>query len=419
MAVRLGGPRSPSVCMPASMKNARAAEQVPWQDSGVIRRTPHLRRLAALFRTFRVVGILGARQVGKTTLAGQFGRSRRGPVHRFDLEDPRDMARLEDPMLALEGLRGLVVLDEIQRRPELLPVLRVLVDRPRGGAKFLVLGNASPELLRQTSESLAGRIYYHRLRGFGIEEVGVRNEARLWLRGGFPPSYSARGDASSMDWRLQYIETFLRRDLPQLGVSIQTETLRRFWTMLAHYHGQVWNTAEFARSLGVNRPTVERYLDALVATFAVRRLRPWRANLNKRQVKSPKVYVEDTGLLHALLNLPHRRDLEGHPKAGASWEGLAMGEVVARLGARWDECWFWGTHQGAELDLLVVRGKRRLGFEFKRTSAPCVSRSMRIALEDLGLGRLTIVHAGSDSFPLARNVSAVALADVRTEIRPL
>ena len=385
----------------------------------MIDREPHRKRLEALLRASPVVALLGARQVGKTTLARQLTERWSRPTTHFDLEDSRDVARLEDPMLALSKLKGLVVLDEIQRRPELFPALRVLADRPRKPARFLVLGSASPDLLRQSSESLAGRIHFHHLDGLRPEEVGKRSTQRLWLRGGFPRSFLARTARESIEWRREFIETFLQRDLPQLGIRVAAETLRRFWSMLAHYHGQTWNAAELARSLGVSQPTAQNYLDLLVATFVARKLRPWHENLKKRQVKSPKVYLEDTGVLHALLNLSDQRDLEGHPKVGASWEWFALRAVVARLRARWDECYFWATHQGAELDLLVVRGRRRRGFEFKRSSAPTMTASMRIALRDLCLDSLDIVHAGDETYPLAKRARAVAFADVGAEIHPL
>lgn len=242
---------------------------------------------------------------------------------------------------------------------------------------------------------------------------------RLFLRGGFPRSFLARTNAESMAWRRQFIETFLQRDLPQLGIQTPAVTLRRFWTMLAHYHGQIWNGSELARSLGVSQPTVRTYLGLLEATFVVRRLQPWHENLKKRQVKAPKLYLEDTGLLHCLLNLPTQFDLDGHPKVGASWESFAMGAVVSRLGARWDECYFWATHQGAELDLLVVRGRKRLAFEFKRTTAPRTTSSMRIAMDDLGLPSLRVVHLGDHTFPMAEKITAVAFRDLEANLRPL
>lgn len=382
-------------------------------------RSGHVARVSQRLRRSPVVAILGPRQAGKTTLAGDVRKAWRGPTTAFDLEDPADLARLADPMLALRPLRGLVVLDEIQRRPDLFPVLRVLADRPRTPARFLVLGSATTDLLRQSSESLAGRLALYELGGFSLDEVGAPAVDRLWLRGGFPRAFLARSGRESLDWRLDFVSTFLERDLPQLGVSIPAQTLRRFWTMLAHYHGQIWNAAEFARSFGVSDMTVRRYLDLLAGTFIVRVLPPWHENLAKRQVKSPKVYLADSGILHALLNLGTREDLERHPKVGASFEGFALDAVVSRLGARRDECFFWATHAGAELDLLVVRGRTRIGVEVKRTVAPAVTPSMRVALQDLRLTRLDVIHAGPDTFPLAPRIRAVALSRILSDLTPL
>jgi len=368
----------------------------------------------------RVVAILGARQVGKTTLAQQIAAGwRQGPVTRFDLEDPRDLARLAEPSLALRDLTGLVILDEIQYRPDLFPLLRVLADRPRPATRFLLLGSAAPELLRQSSESLAGRIQYYELHGFGLAEVGGTHLDRLWLRGGFPRSFLAPSDKASSEWRRGFVRTFLERDLPQLGVHIGASTLRRFWTMLAHYHGQVWNASEFARTFGVGDTTVRRYLDLLSATFVIRQLPPWHANLGKRQIKSPKLYFTDSGLLHTLLQLDTRRDLLTHPRLGASWEGFALNAVIDHSGARPEECYFWGTHAGAELDLLLVRGRRRLGFELKRTDAPHRTPSMRIALDDLKLTHLYVIHAGEATFPLDRKIDALPLTRLLTDLPQL
>ena len=322
-------------------------------------------------------------------------------------------------MLALGELRGIVVLDEIQRRPELFPVLRVLADRSGPPARFLVLGSASPDLLRQSSESLAGRILYHHLGGFGLDEVGVGKRDELWLRGGFPRSFLAESPAASAEWRREFVRTFLERDLPALGVTIPATTLGRFWTMLAHYHGQTWNGSELARAFAVSHSTVRRYLDVFTSALVLRQLQPWFENLKKRQVKSPKVYLADSGLLHTLLNLETRDDLMRHPKVGASWEGFALSEILSRLGARAGERFFWATHAGAELDLLVVRGHRRLGFELKLTSAPSTTRSMHSALNDLQLERLDVVHAGEHTYPLAERVRALALARFEEDLEPL
>ena len=382
----------------------------------MIIRKRRIEDVEGLLQRFPVVGIIGARQVGKTTLASQVAdRCDRG-VTRFDLENPEDLARLADPMLALRDLEGLVVIDEIQRLPDLFPVLRVLADRPDSPARFLILGSASPHLLRQSSESLAGRVAYLELHGFTPEEVGFDRLERLWLRGRFPRSFLAANDAESFEWRIEFIRTFLERDLPQLGISISATTLRRFWTMLAHSHGQIWNSSSFARSFGLADTTIRRYLDVLSSTFVTRQLQPWHANVRKRQVRSPKVYLTDTGLLHSLLNLRGSDDVQGHPQSGASWEGFAAVVVSDRLGANPDECFFWATHAGAEIDLVVMRGNRRLGFEFKRTVAPSTTRSMHIALADLDLERIDVVHAGDRTFPLAERIRALSLSRVLEDL---
>jgi predicted AAA+ superfamily ATPase len=365
------------------------------------------------------VAILGARQVGKTTLARQLVGDYAGPSTLFDLEDLDDLARLSEPKLALQGLEGLVVIDEIQRMPDLFPLLRVLVDRPDSTTQFLVLGSASPDLLRQSSETLAGRIVYHELRGFALDEVGLEAADELWLRGGFPPSFLAPTLVASSEWRHAFIRMFLERDLPQLGIRIPSSTMHRFWRMLAHYHGQIWNSAELSRSLGVAGSTVRRYLDVLSGALVVRQLAPWYENVGKRQVKSPKVYIVDSGLLHTLLGLETHADLEGHPKVGASWEGFVLAELVMRIGARDDEAYFWGTHAGAELDLLIVRGSRSLGFEVKRTTAPSTSKSMRSAFQTLGLERLDVIHAGENSFPLGEGIRAVSFRRLYEDLEPL
>jgi uncharacterized protein len=366
-----------------------------------------------------VVGIVGARQVGKTTLARHVTEGMKTPSVYFDLENPEDMARLSDPMLALKEVRGLVVIDEVQRLPGLFQILRVLVDRTGKPARFLILGSASPDLLRQGSESLAGRVAFHELKGFSLDEVGIENRRRLWLRGGFPRAYLARTVSDSYEWRRGFVQTFLERDLPQLGINIRSVALRRFWTMLAHYHAQIWNSSEFARSFGVADTTVRNYLDVLTAGLVVFQLQPWHENISKRQVKSPKVYLADSGILHTLLNLPRLHDLEGHPKIGASWEGFVLGQLIRRLGARPEECYFWATHAGSELDLLVVSGGRRLGFEIKRTSSPRMTPSMRNAMKDLKLKSLDVVHSGDKTFPLAKGVRALAISRLLEDLKPM
>jgi predicted AAA+ superfamily ATPase len=383
----------------------------------VFGRSAEARTILQLIATNPVVAIVGPRQVGKTTLARAIAQRWTGPTSTFDLEDPRDLERLDDPTTALRPLRGLVVIDEIQRRPDLFPVLRVLADRAPRPARFLVLGSASPGLLKQSSESLAGRIAYFELQGFGLADVGPRWD-RLWLRGGFPRSYLARGDDESLRWRRELIRTFVERDLPALAITIPARTIHRFWMMLAHYHGQVWDGAELARAFGIAETTVKRYLDLLTNTFMVRILPPWSENLGKRIVKAPKVYLADAGLLHALLDVRNVRALEGHPKIGASFEGFALQEIVRVLRVRPDQCYFWATHQGAELDLLVVEDARRRGFEFKRSDAPGITKSMRIAFEDLRLDTLDIVHAGDDTYPLSDRIRALAISRATTDLAP-
>ena len=384
----------------------------------MLRRSLHLDRVKSLLKQFPVVAILGARQVGKTTLAGEVQRSWKQPCHAFDLESSADLVRLADPDLALRSLKGLVILDEIQRLPDLFPLLRVLADRRPIRTRFLILGSASPDMLRQGNETLAGRIAYYQLDGFSLQEVGVANHTKLWLRGGFPDSYLAASNAKSQIWRQHFVTTFLERDLPQLGIQVSATTLRRFWTMLAHYHGQVWNASEFGRSFGVADNTVRNYLDILTSAFVVRQLQPWHENIKKRQVKSPKVYLSDSGILHTLLGLDTMADVEAYPKLGASWEGFVISQVVNRLNVRPQECYFWATHAGAELDLFIVRGRKRWGFEVKRTSAPTVTPSMRTALADLKLQRLFVVHAGEHSFDMAKNIRAIALSHLLDELKP-
>jgi uncharacterized protein len=377
-------------------------------------------RLGALvearLRQFPVVAILGPRQVGKSTLARQIAARRRVATF-FDLEHGPDLARLAEPTLTLGGLRGLVVLDEIQRRPELFPALRVLADQ--GKARFLVLGSASPELLRQTSESLAGRIAHVEIDGFALDEVDRNRAERLWLRGGFPRSFLAKSELTSMTWRQEFLRTFVERDVPALGSRVSPALLERFWKMLAHWHGQLWNASELGRSLGLSDVTVRDYLDLLAKTFVVRVLQPFHENLAKRQVKSPRVFVADSGLLHALLGIPTRADLEVHPKLGASWEGFVLQQVITRLGAHRDECYFWRTRDGAELDLLAIRGRQRLGIEVKRTDAPRLTSSIHIALADLKLDRIDVVHAGAETFRLSPKVRALSAARILDDLAPL
>jgi predicted AAA+ superfamily ATPase len=357
-------------------------------------------------RRSRVVLLIGPRQSGKTTAARRILSPR--SANYLDLEDPRSLARLDEPMTTLAPLRGTVVIDEVQRRPDLFPILRVLADRKPLPARFLILGSATPDLLRQSSESLAGRLETVTLTGFSLEELGRRAMERHWKRGGFPLSCLARTEEDSLSWRRQFIQTILERDVRQLGVALPSTTMLRFWTMVAHDHGGVWNAAEPARSLGVSEPAVRRYLDVLTGLFMVRQLAPWHENLGKRQVKAPKVYIRDSGLLHQLLGIRTDGDLLSHPKCGASWEGYALEETIKLVGA--DEVYFWRTHTGAELDLLLFKDGRRYGVEAKRQDAPTPTPSMRGALSDLRLDHLTVLYPGDRLYAAADRVTVVPLA---------
>jgi predicted AAA+ superfamily ATPase len=373
----------------------------------IYRKDLHHRIKEALDRS-RIVVLLGPRQCGKTTLAREFIHP--DSKNYFDLEDPVSLIRLEEPMTALRELEGLVVIDEIQRRAELFPVLRVLADRKPLPARFLILGSASPELLRQSSESLAGRVELITMGGFDLAEVGSDESSKLWLRGGFPDSFTAANESNSFSWRKNFIQTFLERDLPSAGISIEPAALYRFWSMLAHYHGQIWNASEPARSLGVSQPTVRRYLDLLSGFFMVRQLAPWHANLKKRQVKSPKIYFRDSGLLHQILGIRLEKDLLTSTKCGASWEGYVIEEVIQAFNP--DESYFWATHNGAEIDLLMVKEGWVYGVECKRMDAPKMTPSMQIAMTDLNLKRMAVIYPGAKRFPLADGIEAVPLQDL-------
>ncbi len=377
--------------------------------SGVeIARTRTLEAIQSSLRRSPIAVLTGPRQCGKTTLARELLSEE--SANYFDLEDPVSLGRLDEPMTALGPLRGLVVIDEIQRRPDLFPLLRVLADRKNKPARFLILGSASGDLMRQSSESLAGRMERIAIGGFTLAELGAESLSRRWRRGGFPLAYLAASEEDSLHWRKHFIQTLLERDLPQWGVRTPAVALLRFWTMVAHYHGQTWNAAEPARSLGVSAATTRRYLDLLTDALMIRQLQPWHANLKKRQVKSPKVYVRDTGLLHELLGIDSERALLSHPKHGASWEGLVIEEVLAT--EPHDDAWFWATHQGAEVDLILRRGGRMFGVECKRADAPRATRSIRTALEDLGLERVAVIYPGSRRYPIADRVEAVPLSSL-------
>lgn len=361
------------------------------------------------YRTHPIVALLGPRQCGKTTLAKQYLKSRIDlDITYFDLEDPVDLLRLETPKSTLESLEGLVVIDEVQRIPELFPVLRVLVDREDNKTNFLILGSASRDLIRQSSETLAGRIAYLELTPFSFAEVGG-DLHQLWMRGGFPPAYLAQTEADSVTWRKHYISTFLERDIPNLGIQIPPASLRRFWMMLLHYHANIFNASEIGRSLGIADTTVKRYLDVLTGTFMIRRLIPWYQNSNKREVKSSKIYFRDSGILHHLMDVKDYSALLHHPKLGASWEGFALEEVIRHLQVAPEECYFWAVHNQAELDLLVFKNGKRLGFEFKYSDAPRLTTSMTSAFEVLNLDTLTVIYPGGKDYSLRDNIRVVGL----------
>lgn len=374
----------------------------------MIERRDLKKRIRESLRRSRIVALVGPRQCGKTTLARAFMPL--DSYNYFDLEDPSSLSRLSQPMTALEGLKGLIVIDEIQRMPDLFPVLRVLADRLPLPARFLILGSASPNLLSQASESLAGRIETISMSGFGLPELGISAHESHWLRGGFPPSYLASSEQDSLAWRKNFIQTFLEQDLRQWGIMAPSLTLLRFWTMLAHYNGQLWNVSEPARSLGISEPTVRRYLDILTGLFMVRQLQPWHANLKKRQIRSPKIYFRDTGLLHQLLGIRLKKDLFSHPKCGASWGGYVIEEVLKI--ANPDEQYFWRTHNGAEIDLVVVKNGRIFGVECKWIDAPRLIPSMRIAKDDLKLEKIIVVYPGKRRYEIAKNIHAIPLQEI-------
>ena len=373
----------------------------------MIERLAQIDHIKSLLSQNPIVAIIGARQVGKTTITYEIEKHWKAPSTRFDCEDPDDLVRLNEPKLALKNLSGLVIIDEIQRKPDLFPLLRVLVDRENNKATFLILGSASPNLLKQSSESLAGRISYFNLNGFSLIEVGQENESKLWIRGGFPRSYLAQTDKASVTWRKDFIRTFLERDIPQLGFNIPAITLRRFWTMLAHYHGQIWNGSELGRAFGMTHASVKRYVDLLSDALVVWQLKPWFQNIGKRQVKAPKVYIKDSGILHGLLGIETMNGLENHPKIGASWEGFVLSEILVKLSIEPDDAYFWATHSGAELDLLIFVDGHPYGFEVKRTTAPKITPSMKNSLNDLSLKKLFVIHAGEHEFDLNEDIRAI------------
>ena len=371
----------------------------------MIDRTALLSNINATIRRSPITAILGPRQCGKTTIAREIASSRAS--HYFDLEDVEHERRLRQAKLNLSPLRGLVILDEIQRRPDLFPLLRVLADRRPMPCRFLILGSASPDLMKHSSESLAGRVQFIDMTGFTLNEVGMKHRNALWLRGGFPKSFLAKNEKDSRAWRESFIRTFLQRDIPQLGLGIAPETLRRFWTMVAHFHGQIWNASDIGRSLGFSHHTVNGYLDALTGTFVVRRLHPWHENLGKRIVRSPKIYIRDSGILHTLFRISGREELFSHPKLGASWEGFALEQVLSIVGEQ--DAYFYATHGGAELDLVLLRGGKKWGIEFKFRDAPSMTKSLHTALNDLSPKRICVLYPGDDAYPIHEKIDCVSI----------
>lgn len=378
----------------------------------MIKRHKLLQQVQKALNRSRVVALLGPRQCGKTTLAREFLSEKK--KNYFDLEDPDDLIRLEDAKSELASLHGLIVIDEIQRKPELFALLRVLSDRTPLPAKFLILGSANPVLLKHSSESLAGRIETISMSGFSLEEVTHRKLKIHWLRGGFPPSFLSRSNEASFAWRKQFVQTFLERDVPQMGLNIPAPTLRRFWTMLAHSHGQIWNAADPAASLGVSQPTVRKYLDYLDYLFMVRQLQPWHENLGKRQVKAPKIYVRDSGLLHLLLGIQNEKEFQGHPKRGTSWEGYVIEELFKHVQP--DDAYFWATHNRAELDLLFLKKGRKIGFEIKLNDRPSLTPSMRIAVHDLKLSKLFVICPGKENYDLDERIQVVSILSLENKV---
>jgi uncharacterized protein len=374
-----------------------------------MKRTFYLEKIISNYRVHKVCGLIGPRQVGKTTLAKMYiSKHVTQEVVYYDLENPIDLAKLKNPMLTLSRLKNkFIVIDEVQKLPNLFPILRVLVDDEKINQKYLILGSASRDLLKQSSETLAGRIGYIEIMPFSLEEVEDTN--KLWIRGGLPISYLSINNKDSLFWRESYIRTFLERDIYNLGFNIPPEQLRRFWLMLSHFHGQIFNANEISKSLGISNHTARKYLDVLKGTFMVRILFPWFENLKKRQVKSPKIYFRDSGILHSLIGIKNYDELSNNPKLGSFWEGFALEEIIRQLNTTDEENYFWSTQQGAELDLLIVKGGKRIGFEFKFSDKPKITKSMMISSKDLKLDHLYLIFPGNDDFPLSDNITAYGL----------
>lgn len=376
-----------------------------------IPRTFELNQLKKRLKTVPIVAILGPRQCGKTTLARQFSAEVKERTAFFDLENPQDLNRLQDPLTALKHLKGVVIIDEIQRQPELFPILRVLVDQPKA-AKFIILGSASIELIRQSSESLAGRVSYIEMGGFSLAHIPKTKSNRLWIRGTFPRSYLAASEASSFQWRRDFISAFLERDIPNLGIKIPAKSLHTFWAMLAHFHAQIFNASEIGRSLSISDHTAQRYLDLLSGTFMMRQLRPWHFNMKKRLVKRPKIYFRDSGIFHNLLNVENKQQVLTHPKLGASWEGFILEEIIKHFQLKEDEVYYWRTHNGAELDLMFEKKGKRFGVEIKYTQAPQLTPSIRSALSELSLSHIWLIYPGEKQYPLHPRVTVVPLEKI-------
>ena len=376
----------------------------------MISRPEYLNQISRAVKRSPITALVGPRQCGKTTLARMFAKNRAATY--FDLESQPDVNRLQNPELMLGSLRGLVIIDEIQVMPALFKVLRVLVDRPKNKTRFLILGSAAPDLIKNVSETMAGRVEFVELSGFGLQETGSGSANKVWLRGGFPRSFLARSDNDSLAWREGFIQTFLVRDIPQLGISIPPAAMRRFWTMLAHYHGQIWNASELGRSLDLSDKTVRSYLDILTGTFMVRQLQPWHENIGKRQVKAPKIYLRDPGILHALLNLPDLQTLYGYSRLGASWEGFAIEQILQII--KPPQAFYWATHSGAEVDLFFIVHGRRYAIECKFSEAPKITKSMNQALESLKLTHLWVVHPGDHAYPLSERISAWPMKNIES-----
>ena len=377
-----------------------------------MKRTSYIKQIVEAFKVNPVVALLGPRQCGKTTLAEQFSSTLKEEFHKFDLEDSEDLAALSNPKLLFQELKGTIILDEIQRRPDIFPFLRTLVDKEKRKRKILILGSASKDLIKQSSESLAGRISYIQITPFSIDEIPKNGLSKLWHQGGFPLSFLAENENTSYEWRKSYISTFLERDIPNLGIKIAPPSLRRFWQMVAHYQGQIVNYSELGRSFGASDKTIRNYLDILTETFMIRQLAPWHENIKKRQVKRPKIYFRDSGIYHSMLTLKDKRSLLSHPKLGASWEGFALEQVLNHFKIESEDAYFWAVHEQGELDLFFQKNGKRIGVEFKFTSSPMVTPSMSFAIENLNLDLLICIHSGEKKFKLAKKIEALGLNDL-------